>query len=67
METGRTFEFEREKEKYIVREERQEGRSAIHYGKEFEGGQNFFSFQEFMAKAKVGNQFLREYIQHIEK
>ena len=64
-ETKREVEFIHDKKKWLITYEKENGADIIQLGLEFEKPLRFRSFTEFMAKAKVGNQFLREYIQHI--
>ncbi len=64
-EIKREFEFIHDNKKYLITYGSENGKDYIQLGREFERGERFSSFKEMMAKAKVGNQFLREYIQHI--
>ena len=65
IEVGRLVEFFHGKDKYLIRGENEGGRQAIVFGKEFEAGTKYSSFNEFMEAARVGNQYLREYIQSV--
>ena len=64
-ETKREVEFIHDNKKYLITYEKEGGADIIQLGREFEKPLRYQSFTEFIAKAKVGNQFLREYIQHI--
>ncbi|MCR5045824.1 MAG: hypothetical protein K6A42_04550 [Treponema sp.] len=64
-EIKREFEFIHDNKKYLITYGKEDGKDYIQLAREFETGERFHSFKEMMAKAKVGNQFLREYIRSL--
>jgi len=65
IEVGQVVEFTRAKDKYLIMGSREDGNFCIRFCKEFEPGQKYSSFNEFMEEARVGNQYLREYIRSV--
>ena len=61
-ETKREVEFIHDNKKYLITYEKEGGADFIQLGRVFEKPLRFKTFAEFMAKATVGNQYLREYI-----
>lgn len=64
IEEKREFEFFYDGKKFLITYGN-DGRQFIQLGQEFSVGQKFYSFREFLADAKVGNHYLREYIQSL--
>lgn len=64
IEQKREFDFSYDGKKFVITYGN-DGRQFIQLGQEFSMGQKFYSFREFLANAKVGNHFLREYIRSL--
>lgn len=65
IEVGQVVEFTHANDKYLIMGAREGGKACIRFCKEFEPGQKYRSFNEFMEEARVGNQYLREYIRSV--
>lgn len=65
MEVGLLVEFFHQGQKYLMRSEKENGRSWISFGRDCEAGQKYDTFTQFMDEAMVGNQYLREYIRSL--
>ncbi len=66
IEQKREFEFLYGGKKFLITYGKDsERRPYINLGQEFSQGRKFYSFREFLAEAKIGNHFMREYIHSI--
>ena len=64
IEQKREFDFYYDGKKFLITYGN-DGRQFNQLGQEFSAGQKFYSFREFLANAKVGNHFVREYIRSL--
>jgi len=65
IEVGLAVEFVHQGQKYFIRGDKEKGRACVVYGKDYEAGQKYATFTQFMDEAMVGNQYLREYIRSV--
>ena len=65
MEVGQLVEFFHQGQKYFIRSEMEKGRTRFLFGKDYERGQAYDTFTQFMDEAMIGNQYLREYIRSV--